>query len=162
MRRPSGKTVVLTVLILLCTAFIFSNSLKNGEMSNADSAVIVEIVEKIADAICPGNTRDWNYIVRKGAHLFEFCVLGILVMHFACLWRKKRGIAVISAVLYVVLVASADELIQRFTGRTSRLADVGIDVAGACIGFGLALAVERLAARRRKRKKASQGESDPS
>ena len=137
MNKISRKIVLFAVLILLCTVFIFSNSLKNSEMSHADSNVIVEIVEEIADTIHPDNTLNWNYIVRKSAHLFEFCVLGILVMLLAVQRKRERGTAVVCALLYVVFIASTDEFIQRFTGRSSRLADVGIDVLGALICFGL-------------------------
>ncbi len=152
MNKISHRIVLLVVLILLCTAFIFSNSLKNGEESRADSDVIMEIVERIAEVIFPNNTLDWNYIVRKGAHLFEFCVLGILVTLLAFLCKHRRGTAVVYALLYVVFVASTDEFIQRFTGRSSRLADVGIDITGALIGFGLVWAV-RWAIKRRQSKK---------
>ncbi|MBQ8275057.1 MAG: VanZ family protein [Clostridia bacterium] len=150
MNKISHRIVLLVVLILLCTAFIFSNSLKNGEESRADSDVIMEIVERIAEVIFPNNTLDWNYIVRKGAHLFEFCVLGILVTLLAFLCKHRT--AVVYALLYVAFVASTDEFIQQFTGRSSRLADVGIDITGALIGFGLVWAV-RWAIKRRQSKK---------
>ena len=152
MNGISRRIVLLVVLILLCTAFIFSNSLKNGEESQADSDVIMEMVERIAEAIFPDNTLDWNYIVRKGAHLFEFCVLGILVTLLAFQCKHGRGTAVAYALLYVVFVASTDEFIQRFTGRSSRLADVGIDITGALIGFGLILTADWIVRRRKSKK----------
>ena len=52
----------------------------------------------------------------------------------------------------MAFVASTDEFIQQFTGRSSRLADVGIDITGALIGFGLVWAV-RWAIKRRQSKK---------
>ena len=74
MIKNPWKIVPFILLALFCTLFIFSNSLKNAEASRADSDVIVRIVEKIANKINPDNDWDLNYIVRKGAHLFEFFV----------------------------------------------------------------------------------------
>ena len=131
--------VLLVSLVLLCTAFIFSNSLKDSAASHADSDVIVGVVEKVADRIKPGNGLDWSYIVRKGAHLFEFFVLGTLTMILSECIERRRWRAIIYALLYVLAVASADEFIQSFTGRTSSFTDVLIDMLGAVIGIGLVM-----------------------
>lgn len=40
---------IFLTLTILITAFIFSNSLKNGEESNAQSEPIVEAVETVLD-----------------------------------------------------------------------------------------------------------------
>lgn len=126
------KIIAFIVLVLFCTAFIFSNSLKNSEESHKDSAGIVEFVEEVADKIVPNNEVDWNCVVRKGAHLFEFFVLGIvtLTLFLSSRLQKKRRNVIIGAFTYVVLIAFADEFIQRFTGRSSRFSDVIIDVLG--------------------------------
>jgi len=64
-------------LTILVTAFIFSNSLKNGEESNTQSEPIVEAVEKVLDPKDEIPTKTFNYIVRKAAHIAEFAVLGM-------------------------------------------------------------------------------------
>ena len=93
----------------------------------------------MADRIKPGNGLDWSYIVRKGAHLFEFFVLGTLTMILSECIERRRWRAIIYALLYVLAVASADEFIQSFTGRTSSFTDVLIDMLGAVIGIGLVM-----------------------
>ena len=135
------KIIPLTLLVMLCTAFIFSNSLKNIEESRADSDVIVEVVEEICDKIAPDNDLNFDYIVRKGAHLTEFFLLGALTtMHYIQV-GKRRKCSVAFVFLYVIAVAFTDEFIQRFTGRGSSITDVVIDVCGAFIGISAVLLV---------------------
>ena len=131
--------VLLGVLVFFCIIFIFSNSLKNGEESHKDSAGIVDFVEDLAEKIAPENQVDWNYIVRKGAHLFEFFVLGVFASMFFFQWKPKRKYGVIYSFICVILIACTDEFIQRFTGRTSSFKDVMIDICGASIGIGFIL-----------------------
>ncbi len=74
-----------------------------------------------------------SFIVRKGAHLFEYGVLALLL---ARALRYRPAMPAVTALVTVVgvcaLVASADELHQTLVAsRTGSLADVGIDVAGA-------------------------------
>ncbi len=133
----------IVLLVLLCTSFIFSNSLKNSEQSHADSGIFVEIVESVADAIFPDNECDWNFIVRKGAHIFEFFVLGVFTTLLSFFVVKKRRVALCGALLYSVAIASLDEFIQRFTGRTSSFTDVLIDLLGACVGVVLVVTLRR-------------------
>ena len=70
-------SIILLVLSILTTAFIFSNSLKNGEESNAQSAQIVEVVEAVLDPEDKVPTKTVSYIVRKAAHITEYTVLGL-------------------------------------------------------------------------------------
>ena len=137
------KMILSAVWVLLCTAFIFSNSFKNVEASRADSNVIVEIIEEIDNRMTPNHDLAWNDIVRKGAHLVEFCILGISAALLGLQVRAKRKPAVALAFAYVTAVAFTDEFIQRFTGRGSRLKDVGIDVVGAYVGIALVLLLWR-------------------
>lgn len=143
------KIIAFIVLVLFCTAFIFSNSLKNSEESHKDSA---GIVEEVADKIVPNNEVDWNCVVRKGAHLFEFFVVGIVTLFLSSRLQKKRRNVIICAFTYVVLIAFADEFIQRFTGRSLRFSDVIIDVSGVALGIGLFLLLDWLRKRRHLQK----------
>ena len=63
---------VLALAAILCTIFIFSNSLKEPSDSIRDSDVFVRFIEKMVNKIDPNNDWDWSFIVRKSAHLFEF------------------------------------------------------------------------------------------
>ena len=145
------KVAWVVLLVLLCTLFIFSNSLKNSEESHADSGFFVEIVESVADAIFPDNECDWNFIVRKGAHLFEFFVLGVFMALLSLFVVKRRRSAVLVAFLYLCFIASTDEFIQKFTGRTSSLTDVMIDLVGGCVGVATVLLLRLAIDRKRTR-----------
>lgn len=137
MERKRLIILIFAFLVFLTTAFIFSNSLKNSEESRQDSDVITEVVENVAEKIAPENTVDWNFVVRKSAHLTEFFVLGFFTMLFALEFNGKYR--VLCACFYVILIACTDEFIQRFTGRGSCFTDVLIDISGASIGIGLVL-----------------------
>ena len=149
------KVAWRVLLVLLCTLFVFSNSLKNSEESHADSGFFVEIVESVADAIFPDNECDWNYTVRKGAHLLEFFVLGVFATLLSVCFVKNRRAALCIALLYLVVIAALDEFIQRFTGRTSSFTDVLIDLAGGCIGVALVLLLNCAISRHREKYTAS-------
>ena len=138
------KMIVFVIPVLLIIAFIFSNSLKNSEESNKDSGVIVEVVEDIAEQIAPNNQLNWNYIVRKNAHLFEFFVLGVFTMLFFFQLKHKIKFGILYTFIFVILIACADEFIQSFTGRTSCFQDVAIDVCGATIGIVFVLLLSLL------------------
>ena len=138
------KMIVFSMLMLLSVVFIFSNSLKNSEESHEDSDVIVEVVEDVADKVVPENQLNWSYIVRKSAHIFEFFVLGVFTMLFFSQLDQKISLGILYAIIFVFVIASADEFIQRFTGRTSCFQDVAIDVLGASIGIGFILLLRLL------------------
>ncbi len=140
--RPLKRIIIPCLLVVLATAFIFSNSLKDGERSNKDSGVIEEVVEPIIITVTQDPNANVNFIVRKGAHLTEFCVLGITVMCtvlavFLVFGKKMLGYGF----FYVLAVAVTDEFIQSFSDRTSSVRDVLIDFTGAMIGFALVFAV---------------------
>ena len=151
--RWTKVTVLLLVLVLACTAFIFSNSLKDSAASHSDSDGIVKVVERVAKTVLPQNRLNWNYIVRKGAHIFEFFLLGLCTVLFVFRWNADRWKQLVVSFLYVLLIASSDEFIQRFTGRSSRIADVFIDLIGAVVGIGLIFFISvMLQCRRRKQR----------
>ena len=142
MERKRLIILIFAFLVFLTTAFIFSNSLKNSEESRQDSDVITEVLENVAEKIAPENTVDWNFVVRKSAHLTEFFILGIFM---SLLFLQSKGkYRVLYAFLCVSVIACTDEFIQRFTGRGSCFTDVMIDISGASIGIGLILLMNLL------------------
>ena len=155
MTKSLLKIILIALLVLFCVGFIFSNSLKNMEQSRADSNVIVEIVEEFVSKIDPNNRLDLNYIVRKGAHLFEFGVLGILASLLYLQISKRVSLTPVYLFLFVGLIAFSDEFIQRFTGRGSRFSDVMIDLVGASIGICLILLLDLIIKKRRSEKNGS-------
>jgi VanZ family protein len=124
--------------------FIFSNSLKNSEESKADSDIIVNFVRGFLEKLLPNNELDLNFIVRKCAHFAEFFALGLCASVFALQISKKRSLSMILVSIYVILVAFGDEFIQSFTGRSSKITDVLIDLCGAFAGIAAVLLIEYL------------------
>ena len=133
--------VFLTLMIALMLLFIWSNSLANSVHSNALSGWVERWLKPLIDpeGNIPGKTFDYG--VRKFAHVFEYAVLGALLV-FGTAQMKQRSAW--HLLLVVLLAAVIDESIQFYTGRTSQLQDVWIDVCGACIGMLLVYGGGRL------------------
>ena len=72
----------------------------------------------------------WDTLLRKGAHVFEFAVLGALL-------ARATG-RLLPAFVLGVLYAASDEVHQHFVpGRDGNPLDVAIDAAGVAIGAAL-------------------------
>lgn len=143
--------ILLLILTLFWTAFIFSNSLKDGEQSKAASGKVVEVVEKAADVIGieiketgDGLTLEGvSLFVRKSAHILEFAVLGFL--SFLTVSFFVNGTKSLLSLLYPLVAAVTDELLQLTSpGRSCQLTDVLIDMAGATVATLIAYIVVRI------------------
>ena len=149
MRKSTNKrsTFIFLILIILITAFIFSNSLKNGEESNTQSEPIVEAVEKVLDPKDKIPTKTFNHVVRKAAHIAEYTLLGLAlggqVWYVGKLNDKHKRWYIIATLFTGLAIASIDEIIQSFTGRTNSVSDVLIDFTGVIIGMGIVLLLWR-------------------
>lgn len=82
-------------------------------------------------------------VVRKCAHIAEFLLLAVWLM----LLLEKR---IQTTLLCGVLTALIDETIQLFTGRTSCVSDVWIDIGGFSAGMLLVLLFEYISKRKAK------------
>lgn len=133
--------ILLTLMIALMLLFIWSNSLANSVRSNALSGWVERWLKPLIDP--QGNIPDktFDYDVRKFAHVFEYALLGALLV-FGTAQMKHRSVW--HLLLVVLLAAVIDETIQFYTGRTSQLQDVWIDVSGVCIGMLLVYGGGRL------------------
>lgn len=134
------------VLTLLVSGFIFHNSLQSPDESNARSDKITGVAESIIDFVFgEDNDIDTNYIVRKTAHFIEFFVLGICFAGLCMVVKFYYGKDWMPYSFFsVLLVAVMDEYIQSFTGRTSSVSDVWIDLAGALCGIFAAIVLRRV------------------
>ena len=145
--KLNRKLIAFFVLTAMVIAFVFYNSMQDSEESHKASGIIEEIVKPIIYKIC-GDDADINYIVRKGAHLTEFCLLGLSVMSVVLtVGRKYFGYGLFS----VLFVAVIDEYIQSFFDRTSSVKDVLIDFTGAMIGFAIGAIVFLIAQKIKKK-----------
>ncbi len=139
--RPRYIAAVLLALLLLLTlAFIFGNSLKPADASNAQSGGFIAMLGRIF-GLSPAVTENEGFraVVRTLAHFCEFALLGAEVAALLLLLGAPR-IAHAGGGLFVILVAVSDECIQRFVpGRTSDILDVAVDSAGGLFGLLLVL-----------------------
>lgn len=135
------------ILTLVWMIVIFSFSAKTADASSQDSLFIGETIGRLVIA----DFEDWDakkkenfaksieYPIRKGAHMTEYAVLGILVFFS---WNSlKYGIkrTALYSWMITVLYAASDEVHQLFVpGRSGQVTDVLIDSVGAAIGVGLA------------------------
>ena len=138
-KKFSQCPLIFTALFLLVAVFVFSNSFRSGEESQAQSAPLVDLAESIFDPNDVIPTEDFNFIVRKAAHIAEFSLIGLTLGGLMCCIHRLLGRWHIAAMLFIGLATGVlDEFIQSFTGRTSSLSDVLIDFAGVILGMGLA------------------------
>lgn len=149
--------------VLLISAFIFGNSLKDYETSQKTSDKIVQAIapdeEKPGQAVGSmvelggkiSVVTDHNeapeeisigFVVRLFAHLVEFAALGVAIMGLVLSIKREWGIGFAGfGFFYVLAVAVADEYIQSFSDRSSSIGDVLLDFSGALFGFALTVAV---------------------
>ena len=82
----------------------------------------------------------WDEVLRKGAHLTEYAVLGMLLL-------RALG-SVLPALAVGVAYAITDEIHQHFvTGRHSSPFDVAFDACGLALGLLLLLSLQSSRAR---------------
>ena len=139
MRKPS-KVELFGTLVVLVIAFIWSNSLKTGEESGAQSGAVTQFLLSILDPKGRIPEESFHHFVRKAAHFLEFALLGAVTSFLFGAIRQQTGRVFYSMpVLLVLLVAVLDEYIQFFSGRGSAVTDAVLDFCGGLTGLGLLL-----------------------
>lgn len=144
------KKYLIRVLTLLWMIVIFSFSAKTADVSTQDSLwagkkigkLIITDFEKWTDEEQTVFAEKIEYPIRKGAHLTEYAILGILLL---CSWdfskhslKNKLWCSWLLGTLY----AASDEFHQLFVdGRSGQLTDVMIDSIGVMIGVLIAAAL---------------------
>ncbi len=144
------NAVIFTFLTLACIAFIFSNSLKNGQqssgMSNGVCGFLVSILQKIGITV---TVPDISHAVRKLAHFSEFCLLGVLG---SCMFVRGYGQSGIFALPMGMLTAATDEFIQYFVPeRACMFTDWCIDSTGLSVGIAFVTLILHLRCRKTRR-----------
>jgi VanZ family protein len=101
-------------------------------------ALVIFYFSSLAGSPYPIEVTTSYYIERKGAHVFEYAVLAILIYGFIRKRYSHESIWVLGvlAVFGATLYGITDELHQYFTPyRGARISDVGIDFLGALLGM---------------------------
>ena len=118
---------------VLWMGFIFYMSHQPAKISSAQSDNVMHVIKKVSKSEEIKNNIN-SFIVRKGAHMFLFCILAILF--FGSAYNSDNILkSVFIALLLAFLYACSDEYHQTFVvGRTGQFKDVLIDFSGAFIG----------------------------
>ena len=142
--------IFLTVACVAMLAFIFSNSLKTGEQSAAQSSTMVDVVQNVASVVAPNSSiatatgaayERLHAWVRMVAHFAEFALFGALLVWcvVSYTWRREGLYLALFGVCFVPIV---DEFLQVFVAdRGAEFCDVCIDVAGGICGTLFAIVV---------------------
>lgn len=143
---------VFLLLTVLWLGFIFGHSLQSAAVSTQESDSVAGFFSVLLFWLPKEEVLAATTLIRKGAHLLEFAVLGGLLAADAavCSTLSRSWSAVLLAGM---LAALTDETIQLFVpGRSSEVRDVWIDTAGVLLGL-LAVLLLRFFWNRRKQRK---------
>ena len=134
--------ILCALLTLAWLAFIFGNSLRDGEESGEQSGKVHQIVNDIAQSIGIEEPIS-EKTIRNTAHFTEFAILSILLcldgwvfrlLRFSKKPRESCAFALL-AIPACFLLACVDELLQTTSpGRAAQFSDILLDTAGATCG----------------------------
>jgi VanZ family protein len=136
------KKIIKLILIVFWMGLIFSFSADSGKVSTGKSdGLIIRVVETIMGRELNDSEKEkWiDYLVvpvRKGAHLFVYLVLGVLVISFLKEFMIVNYKVLLLAVFISFLYACSDEIHQMLVpGRSGQISDVLLDAVGSSIGI---------------------------
>jgi VanZ family protein len=87
----------------------------------------------------------WRRRAKNAAHLLEYALLAVVVARAIRPRTRRRGTALLLALGLTAAYAGTDELHQTLNpGRTARLSDWALDVAGASAGLASLILCERV------------------
>ena len=127
---------ICIALAIIWMGVIFYMSNQPASISSIHSGNTINIISKLPII---GNIMDYltsinigEFIVRKCAHMFSYCILAVLL--FMSVYEDNIKKAIIIAFLGTFLYACSDEFHQLFIpGRSGQFKDVLIDTSGALI-----------------------------
>lgn len=158
LERPATRWT----LVLAWAVLIFALSAQPAAQSSGLSGRIVIAIRDLSGGALPvGIDAVLETVVRKGAHMFEYAVLGALLVWAWRAWPARvsrsgggetvgtggpvgvpAGVStgtVVWPFLLAVAHAVSDEVHQLFVqGRSGQLSDVLVDATGAALGVALA------------------------
>lgn len=133
------KKIINLALLIGWMIFIFYMSHQPADVSSAQSGFVLKLIEKLGITIDVAYVDIATTIIRKGTHITEYAILGILSYNAFILFYNRRQ-AMMIALLVTIGYAITDEVHQLFVvGRAGRATDVLIDSIGAIIGTGIGL-----------------------
>ncbi|WP_164473095.1 VanZ family protein [Clostridium sp. E02] len=131
--------------------FIFSNSMKIGDLSSADSGIVRETVQAIFNSVGMSSIWITEHAIRKLGHFIEYAILGILLHQsiHAHGFHQERKWSLLA--IFGFVVPFLDETIQLFIkGRSGQVSDVWLDLSGILFGILTTLFLYKLQKRTEK------------
>lgn len=139
----SKKRFLYLIPVIIWMIFIFYMSGKTGQESSGQSGKISLFITDLLEKVRQDSPQEMQnlqdileLVIRKAAHMTEYAIL-FLLSHLATVKISmsqsrfyNRSIAVLISLLY----ACSDEMHQLLVpGRSGKMIDVGIDMAGVLI-----------------------------
>lgn len=130
------KNKLIIVLLIAWNLFIFINSSMPGDISSAQSGIVVNVIYPLLSKLGIGlSLNSVSFLIRKLAHFTEFFILGTLLYGFYMNYAKKTKLFLL-IFLHGVMVASLDEGLQTFIkNRSGDIKDVLIDTLGIMTAY---------------------------
>lgn len=123
---------------------IFTASADRQSVAHS-SRIIEPLCRWLFPAITHAQLETVQLVTRKGAHMSEYALLALLLLHALSYGRGEARRWMSSAWMLAVSYAGADEFHQLFVpGRDGRFTDVLIDASGAALGLLACYGVLRL------------------
>ncbi len=136
------KKIKKGILILCCMTLIFFFSSESGVTSSKRSdGIIIQLSEWILRRPLTSQEKKnvievYTPIVRKGAHITMYFLLGLLWMSFWMEYSYPLRKQIYLSLMMVLLYAVFDEIHQSFIPeRNGNIIDVGIDMIGGGLSF---------------------------
>ena len=122
--KKGWKLALSLVATALWLWFIYSRSLQNADVSDAESGAVLGFLERFFPFLD-------MFLVRKLAHFTEYFILGaLLYLDWRLLTKGSLWLPLAASLLF----AASDELLQtRVPGRSGQLSDVLLDFCGAAL-----------------------------
>lgn len=131
--RHKQATLLRFILPFLWMLVIFLFSHQPAAISDTQSGVFVDQLQVWLPAADNGFL---TFIVRKGAHIFAYFVLGALT--FRALRQTKLAKPALWTIIICAIYAATDEFHQLFVpGRSGEVRDILIDTVAATVGIAI-------------------------
>lgn len=138
------KQSILLVVFILSLVFVWGQSCVSKSDSETTSDAFVDIIKPLEE-IKPNEVYTseyvyYNHLIRKGAHVFEFFIIGVELALIVIMFSRKKNTAIVlfwNSLMAGMMIGLIDETIQIFANRGTLVSDVWFDVLGTGIGAGL-------------------------
>ena len=125
----------IPVLVMLMVQYSFSTS---AFSSDETSRFVVPVLKALLRNPTAEQLQFWHHVIRKAAHVTEYCILGLLVYRAFHVDVAKSSRVGFLTILFVAAAATFDEFHQSFVhSRGSSVFDVGWDCIGGLIAIML-------------------------